>query len=179
MIEAMSWDEFQQKYSGLRDLIYKDVPLQLGIPMLRLTPINTTALRAKNQWPDVSREPPNGGWDWDSWTSYFKSRHKKFFDVAIWHGNELCGLVLGRLSRNNVKVRLELIEGSSVSGHPLKGDVVYIGLSAIEAFGAVVGAEESLIIDPVEGVIPAYNSLGYQLRFGGKRIGRYMSKSLN
>ena len=61
---------------------------------------------------------------------------------------------------------------------PFERQCSLVGLTAIEAFGAVVGAQESLIIDPVDGTIPAYKSLGYQLKFGGKRVGRYMSKSL-
>lgn len=64
-------------------------------------------------WPDRGCIPPNGGWDWGSWTEYFKIRHKKYFDVAIWNATKLCGLAMGRLSLHNVKVRLEIIEGST------------------------------------------------------------------
>lgn len=98
--------------------------------------------------------------------------------MAIWNGNKLCGLALGRLSLRNVKVRLEIIEGSTEKNHPLKGQIAYIGLTAIEAFGYAVGAEESLIIDPVPGAISAYRNYGYVLKTGDKYSGQYMSKLL-
>ena len=178
MIEQMSLKEFRSKYSEIRYEVYKGVPIIVGMPALKLTPINSAALAALANWPDRGRTPPNGGWDWGSWTEYFKTRHKKYFDVAIWNGNKLCGLALGRLSLRNVKVRLEIIEGSTEQSHPLKGQIAYIGLTAIEAFGYVVGAEESLIIDPVPGAIASYRSYGYTLKSGNKQTGQYMSKLL-
>lgn len=178
MIEQMSLEEFRSKYADIRNQVYKEVPLIVGMPALKLTPVNSAALAALSRWPDRGRTPPNGGWDWGSWTEYFKTRHKKYFDVAIWNGAKLCGLALGRLSLHNVKVRLEIIEGSTEKNHPLKGQIAYIGLTAIEAFGYVVGAEESLIIDPVPGAIASYRSYGYTLKSGNKQTGQYMSKLL-
>lgn len=178
MLERMSFDEFKRKYQNHRNTVYKDVPFALGLHGVRLTPITSVALSAKQKWPDAGRRPPNGGWDWQSWVTHFKSGNKKFFDVAVWHGNTLCGLGLGALSHRNVRVRLEIIEGSSDDFHPLKGRIALIVLTALETFGYMVGAEESLIMDPVDDAIQAYTPLGYVLKQGGKRVGRYMSKQL-
>jgi len=178
MSKQLSYEEFQSKYADIRNQVYKEVPIIVGMPGLRLTPINSIALSALNKWPDRGRKPPNGGWDWANWTHYFKTRHKKYFDVAIWNITKLCGLALGRLSPNNIKVRLEIIEGSTQKNHPLKGQIAYIGLTAIEAFGYAAGAEESLIIDPVPGAIASYRAYGYELKSGNKQTGQYMSKLL-
>lgn len=178
MNNQLSYEEFQSKYTSLRNQVYKDVPLILGMPALRLSPINTTAIQSYKTWPSSNRIPPAGGWDWGSWVGYFRSHHKKYFDVAIWNGDQLCGLALGRLSKRNVKVRLDIIEGTPNKNHPLKGQIAYIGLTAMEAFGYAVGAEESLIIDPVKGAITAYSNYGYKLRTGNKRDGQHMFKSL-
>lgn len=178
MIEQLSFEEFKSKYADIRNQVYREVPIIVGMPALRLTPINSVALSALTGWPDRKRNPPNGGWDWGSWTDYFKTRHKKYFDVAIWNGTKLCGLALGRLSLRNVKVRLEIMEGSTEKNHPLKGQIAYIGLTAIEAFGYAVGAEESLIIDPVPGAVASYRAYGYELKSGNKQNGQYMSKPL-
>ncbi len=178
MAQLLTREEFKQKYNQYRQDVYDLVPARLGIPGAKLTPITGRALMAQKKWPSNDRVPPNGGWDWNIWTQYFKQRHKKYFDVALWYENELCGLALGRLSRKNVNVKLELVEGSTDKVHPLKGQVALTMLTAIEAFGAIAGAEESLIIDPVPGAIPAYQRIGYSLRQASKHFPVHLVKRL-
>ena len=82
------------------------------------------------------------------------------------------------MSAKNVHVRLEILEASTDLLHPLKGRIAYIALSAVEMFGFAIGAEESRIIDPVDGAILSYKKLGYELFSGTKNSPRYLSKLL-
>ena len=136
------------------------------------------ALTAYMNWSVNNRLPPNGGWDWGSWVSHYRSRHHKRFEAAIWFGSTLCGLCLGKTSEKNVHVRLEVLEGSTDKNHPLKGRVAYIALTAIELYGYSCGSEEVRIIDPVDGAIASYRKLGYTLMNSSKNTPRYLVKKL-
>jgi len=130
------------------------------------------------KWPNSNRNPPNGGWDWDTWIAYYKDKYDKRFDAVIWFSTTLCGLCLGKLSEKNIHIRLEVLEGSTDKAHPLKNRVAYVALTAIELFGYVAGTQEARIIAPVQGAIPVYKKLGYTLHSGNKYYPRYLSKSL-
>ncbi|BFM15608.1 hypothetical protein R50073_17910 [Maricurvus nonylphenolicus] len=178
MESAKSYKEHIEKYGALRAAVYSEVPKAINMPGVRLTPINTVALDKYASWPNNNRVPPNGGWDWGSWVSHYRSKHPKRFEAAIWFGSILCGLLLGKMSGKNVHIRLEVLEGSTDSTHPLKGRVAYIALSAVEMYGYALGAKESRIIDPVDGAINSYKKLGYQLFPASKGNPRYLAKSL-
>jgi len=178
MESAKSYKEFLNKYEEIRSDIYKEVPLAVNMPGVRLTPINGAALLYYKKWPDIGRTPPNGGWDWESWSINYKEKYPKRFDVAIWFGTTLCGLALGKMSEKNIHVRLEVLEGSTDGTHPLKGRVAYIALTALEMFGYALNAEEAKIIDPVHGAITSYRKLGYSLMSSTKKYPQHMRKIL-
>jgi hypothetical protein len=92
MESAKSYREFLKKYDEIRSDIYKEVPLAVNMPGVRLTPINQAALYFLKKWPDSGRLPPNGGWDWESWSVHYKEKYAKRFDIAIWFGNTLCAM---------------------------------------------------------------------------------------
>jgi hypothetical protein len=176
--QKLSYKQFQEKYQNIRTEVYNRTPVAIGMPGVRLTPINTEALLKYKDWPKSNRHPPNGGWDWEVWIAYYKAKHDKRFDAAIWYSTTLCGLCLGKLSEKNIHVRLEVLEGSTDKAHPLKNRVAYVALTAIELFGYAAGAEEARIIAPVSGAIPIYKNLGYTLHSGSKNYPQYLSKPL-
>lgn len=179
MDRALSFQEHLDKYSALRSVVYSEVPKAINMPGVKLTPINMMALEKYKLWPNNSRTPPNGGWDWDSWVAHYRRKYPKRFEAAIWFGSILCGLLLGKMSAKNVHVRLEVLEGSTDNAHPLRGRVAYIALSAVEMYGYALGAKEARIIDPVDGAINSYKKLGYELFEGAsKNEPRYLAKIL-
>lgn len=179
MDRALSFKEHKDKYSNLRSEVYSEVPKAINMPGVTLTPINMMALEKYKLWPNNSRIPPNGGWEWDSWVAHYRRKHPKRFEAAIWFGSVLCGLLLGKMSANNVHVRLEVLESSTDTAHPLKGRVAYIALSAVEMYGYALGAKEARIVDPVDGAINSYKKLGYELFEGAsKNEPRYLAKVL-
>jgi len=42
--QNLSYNQFQEKYQTIRTEVYKRTPIAIGIPGVRLTPINTAAL---------------------------------------------------------------------------------------------------------------------------------------
>lgn len=178
MESVKSYNDFLNKYEEIRRDIYREMPLAVNMPGVRLTPINQAALSYYKKWPAIDRVPPNGGWDWESWSTYYKEKYPKRFDIAIWFGNTLCGLALGKMSEKNIHVKLEVLEGSTNSTHPLKGRVAYISLTALEMFGYALNAKEARIIDPVHAAITSYTNLGYNLMSSTKNYPQYMYKVL-
>ncbi len=173
-----SYAEYKDKYNRLRMAVYSELPKSINMPGVKLTPINSIALSKHQDWPNSDRQPPNGGWEWSSWVSNYREKYPKRFEAAIWFGDTLCGLLLGKMSDKNVHIRLEVLEASTDLLHPLKGRIAYIALSAVEMFGFAVGAEESRIIDPVDGAVLSYKKLGYKLYSGTKYSPRYLAKPL-
>lgn len=178
MQKLMTFPEFKEKYSSYREQVYKAVPNVLNMPHIKLTPINNEALSQNLTWYTSGRKPPNGGWDWGSWVSQYRRKHHKRFEAAIWYGKQLCGLCLGKASGNNIHVRLEILEGSPSTSHPLRGRIALIALTATELYGYACGASEVRIIDPVQGAVNSYKALGYTLKPGTKYEPRYLVKNL-
>lgn len=178
MQKTMTFPEFKEKYSNYRQQVYKAVPDVINMPHVKLTPINSEALAQNSTWHAAGRIPPNGGWDWETWVSHYRRKHHKRFEAAIWYGKQLCGLCLGKASGNNIHVRLEILEGSPSSNHPLRGRIAFIALTATELYGYACGANQVRIIDPVQGAVNSYKALGYVLKAGTKKEPRYLVKNL-
>lgn len=178
MQHPKTYQEFKEKYSTFRLEVYKALPEVINMPHVKLTAISELALSQNAKWHSSGRVPPNGGWDWRSWVDHYRRKHHKRFEAAIWYGSELCGLCLGKASGNNIHVRLEVLEGSPKSNHPLRGRVAFIALTATELYGYACGASQVRIIDPVEGALNSYKSLGYELGVSTKNEPRYLVKNL-
>lgn len=178
MQRPMLFPEFKEKYSKFRTEVYREIPRVINMPGVKLTAINIEALSQNSEWHSAGRIPPNGGWEWDSWVNHYRRKHHKRFEAAIWYGATLCGLCLGKASGKNIHVRLEILEGSPDSNHPLRGRIAYIALTATELYGYACGASQVRIIDPVDGAINSYKALGYELRSGGKKGPRFLVKDL-
>jgi len=168
----------RNKFAGFRRLVYQRIPLELELPGLRLTEINNTAIAAQKSWMGEGREPPNGGWDWSHWIHETRRSNHRAFEVAIWQGNELCGLCLGTPNKKRLVLRVELIEGSPYTNHPLRGKIAMIALTAAEAYAIVLGSNEVRIMDPVEGALKSYLKLDYVQQKSSKKEKKYLSKFL-
>ena len=109
------------------------------------THITPKAIRAfQTEWePTASRSV---GWDWeDLRQSYGKSPAR--FGLAIWAGERLCGLAIGRLSPAKTIVSVHYVEGSPVA-HPLKNRVLYLTAQVGTVMGAIYGSERLRFANP-------------------------------
>jgi hypothetical protein len=106
-----------------------------------------------------------GNWDWErilrrAW------RRPSAFHVAVWSGDRLCGLGVGRLSkRRPLGVRhtlsLHFIESAHDDLHPLRGSIAALVIAAADAYGRLAGASRLRLIEPLSGVLRYYEDLGF------------------
>lgn len=127
---------------------------------VRLTRIDYAALKtwSKTWEPINEREPPNGGWDWLYKRNYFYKKYSERlrFEVAIWNDNELCGLSLGRVTRDDSNNSIHYAEGSPRTGHPLTGHILDIILLTGIEYAKLLGKKNIRLVYPVENLIKVY-----------------------
>jgi hypothetical protein len=158
-----------QRYARLRRLAY-DLAERLAAPAsgsIRLTDIDAQALDVWRATWDRAHPLGYGGWDWSGLVERI-SRRPSAFQVAIWSGEQLCGLAVGRVSRRRASGRrhtlsVHFLEGNPHREHPLRGRVAEIAIAAAEAYADGLGAWRVRLIDPLPGVFRTYQRLGFTI----------------
>ena len=158
-----------QRYARLRRLAY-DLAERLATPAagsIRLTGIDPHALDAWRTTWNRAHPLGYGGWDWSGLVERI-CRRPSAFQVAIWSGEQLCGLAVGRMSKRRPSgqrhtVSVHFLEGNPSRQHPLRGKVAAIALAVAEAYGDVLGAWRIRLIDPLPGVYRNYERLGFTI----------------
>lgn len=159
--------QVREKYRRLRETVHIEVAsvtqeaLQLPLGSLRLTDINQEALSQQERWPipvDVGRQI---GWNWRMEHSRYSQNHPDRIEVAIWHGDDLCGLMLGKVSEGKLVVKMNFIQGSTHDDHPLRGAVVAISSRCAEYYASAMGIRYVGIQDPFDELIDFYRQLGF------------------
>lgn len=95
-------------------------------------------------------------WDWAG----DNHRPETGWNAAVWLGDTLCGLASGQLTKH--AVRLDYIERFP-GNNPLKGRVVPIALTVIDAYATLTDRTELRINDVAEVMIPFYEQFGFEL----------------
>lgn len=127
-----------------RDIAHNELPAYLK-RATKLHGIDRAALTSSKLWgEDPSRHVQ---WDWHFANSYVY-RHPKAFDLAIWVGNTLCSLALGRPSYAGTFMRLDFVE-KAPGNCPFSSEMVPITLLAYETYAKRIGANQFRIIDPI------------------------------
>ncbi|RYY01728.1 MAG: hypothetical protein EOO53_16000 [Gammaproteobacteria bacterium] len=111
----------------------------------KLKGIDAGALSAARLWDDDPERLVS--WDWN-FASRYIHRYPKAFDLAIWVGNKLCTLALGRPSYNGTFMRLDFIE-KAPTNCPFSSEMVPISILAYETYAKRIGAKQFRIIDPI------------------------------
>lgn len=116
-----------------------------------------------------------GGWDWSGLVAPVWRRPTGFY-LAVWSGETLCGLAVGRTSRRRRSgqrhtLSVHFLEGNPDTRHPLRGRIAPLALAAAESYAALIGAQRLRLIDPLPGVLRTYQRLGFSLaRKSGARL---------
>jgi hypothetical protein len=132
-----------------------EVSRRKAFPLLRLTRIDLTALRQADTWLGPSRRA-----DWD-WREVVKRPKPNRFELALWHGEQLCGLAFG--PANTQVVCMEYLEGNPDAVHPLKRRVADIAIATLETHVRVSGAVEARLLGPKPALVSYYEAFGYRL----------------
>jgi hypothetical protein len=159
----------KQYYARLRRAAYDAVVREavaagrIRVP-LRLADTDDKALAAWHTWS--GRHPSGfGNWNWErllqrAW------RRPSAFHVAVWSGEQLCGLGVGRLSKRRLSgvrhtLSVHFIESAHARDHPLRHQIATLVIAAAETYGSLAGVPRIRLIDPLSGVMPLYAGLGY------------------
>lgn len=133
---------------------------------VRLTGLDLPAIAAwETMWRDRPHWTGAGGWAWDRLARRF-GRRPQCFHLAVWSGDQLCGLAAGRVSRRTRVgarnlVSVHFMESAPDREHPLRGWIVPLVLQCAAAYGAMLGASRLVLREPLPGVLPLYRKLGF------------------
>lgn len=131
-----------------------------------LTLVDQRALTAWEAWS--ARTDGRGGWDWRRARDDVQS-DPKHFEAALWAGDVLCGLAVGKASAGRAALNVRLLEGNPSSSHPLRGRVAPFLLLAADRHARALGRRQLRLIDPLPGALPTYLRLGFRLAPVGAR----------
>jgi len=113
-----------------------------------------------------------GGWDWTGLWQKYKRKTAKYFDLAIWSSQTLCGLAIGKPSRSNSHCTIYNIEGNP-EAHPLKGLIIPLVIDVSESYTAIIGGYSVRFADPDMQLKEYYERLGFKLCLHRKAKVRY------
>lgn len=167
-----AFKQAQQRYARTREAAYRiarDDAIasgRVGGP-LRLTECTLPALLVWRSTWTAPHPSGAGGWDWEplmrrAW------KQPSAFHLAIWSGEVLCGLAVGRASRQRSDgvrdaILVDYVESAPDLQHPLRRKVAFLATSAADAYGRVLGAEWLRLIDPLPGALRLYSELGFEV----------------
>lgn len=162
--------ETLQRYARLRRLAH-GLAQHLADPgeaaAIQLTDIDARALDVWARTWAGAHPLGYGGWDWAALVARVCSRPSAF-QVAVWSGDNLCGLAVGRISKRRASgrrhtVSLHYLEASPNRDHPLRGRIAPLVITAAEAYGRELGAWRIRLVDPLPGVFRLYERLGFRI----------------
>jgi hypothetical protein len=178
--------EAHNRYQGFRDAVFAvtEEKWRHTLPRdadLKLFPIDGQALEFwERVWLPYSELAGETTFPWGAIYGQVCSTPRRF-DMAIWDGPILSGLVVGMASRGKsgprTNVTIRFMERFRWTGLPLRGHIRGIALDAAHTYAQVLGKSMVLLRNPVPGAVPLYEDLGFTLEpairgcpYYGKRV---------
>lgn len=140
------------EYEAVRRAVRERVALDWRMPGLRLDAITYDAQRAVRGW---ARPPRLVDWDWQR---IVKRKSGADLDLAIWHGNVLCGLAYGQAKAEWLEIGW--LEGNPY-GHPLRGQIIDLALTVLGTQAIALGFSETRLKNPIEPLRDGYRQRGW------------------
>lgn len=143
-------------HAAVADLVRPDLPAPCD-----LRPIEPSALQAfRGQWSGHASR--RFRWPWEDIAAEYRRNHPDRFEVAVWSGDCLCGLAVGKVSAGPLYCGVNFLEGSPAP-HPLRGFIVGIVVASAEAYAVTIGKGTVRLVDPLPELVPLYGKFGYSL----------------
>jgi hypothetical protein len=141
-------------------------------PDMRLTDIDAKALATwRSTWLGTHASGA-GGWNWETLVEG-SPRRAAVLPVAIWYGDDLCGLALGQLSRRRINGSRHTMTLTYVERRPeppdvpLRGQVVAIATMVAENYGVIHGARRLRLRAPDRNLLSYYQQHGFSVAWKG------------
>ncbi|WP_444995438.1 hypothetical protein [Aliikangiella sp. IMCC44359] len=152
----------ENRYTKIRQAVLDEVNKDLVHSKhgkLKATLINQSALAQADKWSYSSNRRVD--WEWFKGYSSFRYRYPKRFEMALWHGNSLTSLSLGRPTYRGSKMRLDFLEGNPDKSKDIK--VFEHNFLAISTYTQVLGADELRLMNPINNIVKSYyESFGFR-----------------
>jgi hypothetical protein len=135
-------------------------------PDLRIGDIDAAALLAwENTW---TGEHPSGAgrWNWHALVQNIP-RRAAVLPIAIWYGNDLCGLAIGQASRRRFNGSRHTVTLTHVERRPeppdvpLRGHIIALATAAAENYGIAIGARRLCLRAPDRRLLTYYQRYGF------------------
>ena len=158
----------QEHYAHIRHSAYriveKRIAAQSSIPV-HLADIDRQALAVRRHTWTYPHWSGAGGWNWDK-LAHSVLRRPSGFPIAVWSGDRLLALAVGRASRRRASrmrhtLSIHYVEAHPDPLHPLRGRVLRIVFNAAEEYGRLLGAKRLRLLDPLPELVPHYRSMGF------------------
>jgi hypothetical protein len=121
--------------------------------LIRFEPIDAVAVAVTDTWESSS-------YPWAS-VAQWKLKDAKGFDLAIWYGDELCGLCYATPRKSRLRIKIILLEAKPDVDHSLKGMIAPFALMAVELYARILGCRTIEIQHPEPGAVAYYKALGF------------------
>lgn len=181
------YSEAIERYQGIRDAAYHltwelwSQELNSDSIDLRLDEIDDGALQqAETVWSSLPEKGRPPIFLWREIVQQVRSTPRRF-EMAIWNGSVLCGMVCGKASKgrngDDTNVTLRYLQGAPSTINPLRGHIAALSLDAASAYALALGKSKIYLKNPLDGVRPHYEKLGFTLANRRAR-GIYLVKNL-
>jgi GNAT superfamily N-acetyltransferase len=165
------YKDAEERHRGYRDAVFELVwrswqahlsGRQLDI---RLTPINEGALQqVESIWPLLHAPQRPAPFRWREIYNQVRTTPRRF-DMAIWNGSMLCGLVVGKASRGDgsgdSNVTIRYLQRAPDLINPLKGSVAAMAFDGAAAYGTYLDRRMLYLKSPLPPVVPFYEKFGF------------------
>lgn len=159
----LSWAQAEARYREIRHLSHqKAISLLSFDAPVDIRDIDRSALESfALSWALHPDRLVN--WPWRNIADDYRHKFPERFEAAIWSGDQLCGLAIGKPSNARNVMALHFLEGNPNVGHPLKGMVHVAALEAILAYAVALQTRYLRLNDPLPAVVPLYVKFGFRL----------------
>lgn len=178
-IQPMTLARAEERYRTAREAAHRSTVMTLrslaaeSFQHLTITDVTVRAIQTfQTQWDHQARRYP---WEWDKQVLAWRKKRASQWEMAIWHKQVLCGLVVGGPSRRRSRLYVEGIEGNP-STHPLKGHIIAIALLASERYAEGIGCAELWLVNPAEELIDEYRQAGYHVRPSNRLLAKILRR---
>ncbi len=152
--------EARHRHQRLRHAAYETAASRLAGQLPRLDDIGlggvtSRAIQAwRSQWKGA------GPWNWEALARSYRKRYARF-ELAVWTGETLAGLSIGRISAGRQVVSVNFVRGSPDPASPLRGYVILITAEVAVAMAQTYDAERVRFTEPSENVRAKLALLGF------------------
>jgi hypothetical protein len=151
----------------------REEQMQVCGPDLRIADIDARALEVWHAtWRGVHPYPA-GNWNWPGLVERLP-RRAAVLPIAIWYGDDLCGMALGYASRRRSNGSRHTITLTHVERRPeppavpLKGYTVAIAVNVALKYGLSMGARRLRLRNPDRKLLGYYQGLGFAVVWKGE-----------